>query len=159
MRRSSTVDRLRDEVGGAGGDRRQDRLAIGARGLEDHRDRLERALRLDPLEQLEAVEAGHLPVEQHDVDRRRRGLEPPPGLGAVALRLDGVAVLAEEVLEQLAAAGIVLDHQDARWTDAAADHRLSVRGAAAPAAGRRSLPSLAQGNPPLPRVPGRAVWP
>ena len=104
------IERLGQEILGAGLDAPDD----GGRVLDprdhDHRDVAESLVVLEALEHLDAVEAGHLDVEQDQVGRL--GLERRERVEAV-LELDrAVPVVLEMLGEQSAIQRIVIDDRD-----------------------------------------------
>jgi hypothetical protein len=77
----------------------------------DHDNRQRLVCGLQPLQHFEAVHAGHLDVEQHEVWQIAVGDDQPvlPGRGALHL----VAFVLENHLQRVADRRLVIDHQDA----------------------------------------------
>ena len=101
------AERLGEVVVGADGEA-DDQVGLGVAGRE-HEDRY-RALPLDALAHLEAVEAG-----EHEVEDDEVGLEPLARLhaaGTVAGDLDGEALAAEPGRDGFRDRCFVLDHED-----------------------------------------------
>ena len=104
------IERLGQEILRAGLDAPDDRGGVLDPRDHDHRDVPETLVVLEAFENLDAVQAGHLDVEEHQV--RRLGLEGRERVEAV-LELDrAVPVVLEMLGEQSAIQRIVIDDRD-----------------------------------------------
>ena len=104
------IERLGQEILGAGLDAPDDGAGVLDPRDHDHRDVAESLVVLEALEHLDAVQAGHLDVEQDQVGRF--GLERRERVEAV-LELDrAVPVVLEMLGEQSAIQRIVIDDRD-----------------------------------------------
>ena len=104
------VERLGQVVLGARLDAADHAVGLLQARDHDHRDGVQALVRLEPLEHLEAVEIGHHQIEQDQVEllEREKLERAPAGLGAGHL----VAVARQAAKQQVAVAGVVVDHQD-----------------------------------------------
>jgi len=106
-----TLERLVEEVVGAGVEPPHLALDVGERGEQEDGHEAGRAPRLDPPADLEAVDLRHHQVEQHGV--RRPAGDRVERLGAVSRELHREALLLEDRAEQLEVLGLVVDGEDA----------------------------------------------
>jgi hypothetical protein len=124
IRQPGGPDRLEQVVDGVDLER-LDRVGVVGRG-EDHRRRVGHALQV--LRDLDAVDARHAHVEQHDIDPVAGDVDQglaPVGRLACHFEGDGAAAVGEQVLQPAARRRLVVDDQDAQRRFA---HRLaSVR--------------------------------
>jgi hypothetical protein len=79
-------------------------------GDHDHRDVVQPLIGLEPFEHLEAIQLGHQEIEQNEVELLdRENLQRP----AARFRSGHlVTVVAEAAVQQIAVAGVVVDHQN-----------------------------------------------
>ncbi len=107
------VDRLDHVVVGAVAERHHHVLGLVLGGRHDHRQLEVRVAAADRLEHVDAGQAGHHPVEHHQIgplaaDQVERG-------GAVVGGQHLVAAAFEAAREQVAVVGGVVDNQDGGW--------------------------------------------
>lgn len=102
--------RLPHEVGRALFERAHDVVSHRARAHDDDGDRAGARIVLQPIEQLEAVDPGHLQVEEDRVGQARS--EALESRGSVGDALDFEALAQQEELERLAMFALVVDDED-----------------------------------------------
>ena len=104
------IERLRQIVLGARLDAADHAVGLLQTGDHDHRDVVQTLVGLEALEHLEAVQVGHHEIEQNQIE-----LLDLENLQRPAARIRSghlVTVVAQAAEQQVAVAGIVVDHQD-----------------------------------------------
>jgi hypothetical protein len=81
------------------------------RGQHDHRQIIEAAVRRHPPQQRDAVQAGHLLVEQHQIETGWIAIYLLPGRQSVLGDVEHIAARLQHVLDYRANNGIVIDNK------------------------------------------------